>query len=55
MSFALIAAALSAAAPLLALGSERWPGLAPCALCLWQRWPYWAAAAVALLAVALPP
>jgi disulfide bond formation protein DsbB len=54
MPFALVAALLSAAAPLLAMASERWPGLAPCALCLWQRWPYWAAAAIALAAVALP-
>lgn len=37
------------------MGFERWPGLAPCALCLWQRWPYWVAAAIALLAAALPP
>jgi disulfide bond formation protein DsbB len=54
MPFPLIAAILAAAAPLLAMGSERWPGLAPCALCLWQRWPYWVAAAIALLALALP-
>ncbi len=54
MGSALLLAALSAAAPLLAMGSERWPGLAPCALCLWQRWPYWVAAAVALLALLLP-
>jgi disulfide bond formation protein DsbB len=53
--FPLAAALLAAAAPLLAMGSERWPGLAPCALCLWQRWPYWVAAAVALAALALPP
>jgi disulfide bond formation protein DsbB len=54
MSFALLAAVLAAAAPLLAMASERWLELAPCALCLWQRWPYWVAAAIALLAVALP-
>jgi disulfide bond formation protein DsbB len=54
MAFALLAAFLAAAAPLIALGSETWPGLAPCALCLWQRWPYWAAAGIALLAAALP-
>lgn len=45
-------AALSAAAPLAALASERWLGFAPCALCLWQRWPYWAALALAGLAAA---
>ena len=54
MPFALLSAILAAAAPLIAMGTERWPGLAPCALCLWQRWPYWAAAAVALVAAALP-
>jgi disulfide bond formation protein DsbB len=54
MPFPLLAAILAAAAPLLAMGSERWPGLAPCALCLWQRWPYWVAAAIALVALALP-
>lgn len=46
---------LAAAAPLVAMGSERWPGLAPCALCLWQRWPYWVAAVLAVLAALLPP
>ncbi len=52
--FPLVAALLAAAAPLLAMGSERWPGLTPCALCLWQRWPYWVAAGIALVALALP-
>lgn len=54
MPFPLLAALLAAAAPLVAMGSERWPGLAPCALCLWQRWPYWVAAAAALAGLALP-
>jgi disulfide bond formation protein DsbB len=54
MPFALTVAFLAAAAPLIAMGSERWPGLAPCALCLWQRWPYWVAAAIALVAAVLP-
>jgi disulfide bond formation protein DsbB len=54
MAFALLSGLLAAAAPLIAMGTERWPGLAPCALCLWQRWPYWVAAAVALVAAALP-
>jgi disulfide bond formation protein DsbB len=48
------AALLAAAAPLLAMVGERWGGLAPCALCLWQRWPYWVAAAIALAAALLP-
>lgn len=47
-------AALSAAAPTFAILSERLFGLAPCALCLWQRWPYWVAAFIALAAMALP-
>jgi disulfide bond formation protein DsbB len=51
---AIAIALLSAAAPLLALGTERWPGLAPCALCLWQRWPYWVAAGLALAFALLP-
>lgn len=54
MPFALLVAILAAAAPLLAMASEHWPGLAPCALCLWQRWPYWVAAGLALLAALLP-
>lgn len=54
MMSSLMVAGLAAAAPLIAMGSERWPGLAPCALCLWQRWPYWVAAALAVGAVFLP-
>ncbi len=54
MPAALLAALLAAAAPLTAMGSERVLGLAPCALCLWQRWPYWAAAAIALATALLP-
>ncbi len=50
----LLIAALAAAAPLFALATERWGGLNPCLLCLWQRWPYWAAAGLALGALALP-
>ncbi len=54
MMSSLMVAGLAAAAPLIALGTERWPGLAPCALCLWQRWPYWVAAALAVAAAFLP-
>ena len=54
MPFALLIALLAIAAPLLAMGSEVWPGLAPCALCLWQRWPYWVAAGLAVLGLVLP-
>lgn len=50
MSGALLVALLAAAAPLFARGSETWFDLVPCELCLWQRWPYWAAAALALAA-----
>ncbi|MCA3305391.1 MAG: disulfide bond formation protein B [Roseomonas sp.] len=54
MKRALIILALAAAAPLLAQASETWLGLAPCELCLWQRWPYWVAAGFAALALVLP-
>ena len=54
MFAAIAVAALALAAPLFAMGSEEWWGLAPCALCLWQRWPYWAAAALAAAAGLAP-
>jgi disulfide bond formation protein DsbB len=54
MGSAAIILLLSAAAPLFALGSETWWGLPPCALCLWQRWPYGAGAGLAALGLALP-
>lgn len=54
MGPALLIAVLAAAAPLFALGSETWWGLAPCELCLWQRWPYWVAAGLAALGTVLP-
>ena len=44
----------SAAALGAALASERWLGLVPCALCLWERWPYRVAIALGLLTLALP-
>src|SRR4051812_2872118 len=50
----LILAALSAAAPLFARASEDIWGIAPCELCLWQRAPYWVAAALALAAALWP-
>ncbi|RAI58631.1 disulfide bond formation protein B [Roseicella frigidaeris] len=50
----LLLALLAAAAPLFARASEGIWGIAPCELCLWQRWPYWAAAALALAAALLP-
>jgi disulfide bond formation protein DsbB len=38
----------------LALASERWGGLVPCALCLLERWPYRVAIVAGLLAALLP-
>jgi disulfide bond formation protein DsbB len=54
MATALLLALFAAAAPAFARLSEDLWGLAPCALCLWQRWPYWAAAGFALAGAALP-
>lgn len=51
---ALVATLLSAAALGTALASEAWLGLVPCALCLWERWPYRVAIALGLLALLLP-
>lgn len=39
----------------LALASERWGGLVPCALCLWERWPYRVAIVLGLVATVTPP
>lgn len=39
----------------LALASEHWGGLVPCALCLLERWPYRVAIALSLLAIVAPP
>ena len=44
---------VSLAALAVALGSERYGGLVPCALCLLERWPYRIAAVVALVVLAL--
>jgi disulfide bond formation protein DsbB len=51
---ALISALAAAFALGLALASERWEGLVPCALCLLERWPYRVAIALALLATVVP-
>lgn len=45
---------LALAAPIFARLSEGWFNLAPCELCLWQRAPYWLAAALALAGAVLP-
>lgn len=50
----LLIALLAALAPVIAMASERVLGFAPCALCLWQRWPYWVAVGLALLAAIWP-
>jgi len=49
----LLAGAGSAAILLGALGFQYLGGLAPCPLCLWQRWPHALAAGLALLGVTL--
>ncbi|MDE2517507.1 MAG: disulfide bond formation protein B [Rhodospirillales bacterium] len=38
----------------IALGSERWGGLVPCALCLLERWPYRILIALSVVALMLP-
>jgi disulfide bond formation protein DsbB len=35
-----------------AYGSQYWGGLYPCEMCYWQRWPHFAAIALALLSFA---
>ena len=46
----LLIAAISAAAVGIAVASEKWGGLQPCVLCIWQRWAHGAVIALALLA-----
>jgi disulfide bond formation protein DsbB len=50
----LLAGAGSAALLLGAFAFQYLGGLAPCPLCLWQRWPHAAAIIIAVLALALP-
>lgn len=50
----LIAAGGSAALLLAAFGSQYLGGLAPCKLCLWQRWPHGAAVVIGVLAFFVP-
>ena len=45
---------VAGAALLAANGAERVLGLVPCALCLVERWPYWAALPFAAAAALLP-
>lgn len=53
-AIALLSALAAAFALGLALASEHWGGLVPCALCLLERWPYRVAIALALLALVAP-
>jgi disulfide bond formation protein DsbB len=50
----LLAAGGSAALLLGAFAFQNIGGLAPCELCLWQRWPHAAAVLIGLAALALP-
>lgn len=50
-----VAAAGSAALLLGALAFQHLGGLAPCKLCLWQRWPHGAAIILGLLALVVGP
>lgn len=55
LKFALLVCALASLAALgVALGSERYGGLVPCALCLVERWPYRIAAILASAGLFLP-
>lgn len=49
-----VAGAGSAAMLLAAFGFQYLGGLAPCTMCLWQRWPHAVAVALAALGLALP-
>ena len=50
----LIAAVAAAIVLGIAIASERWGGLVPCALCLVERWPYRIAIVLGLAAALLP-
>jgi disulfide bond formation protein DsbB len=53
-SIVLLSALAAGLALGLALASEYWGGLVPCALCLLERWPYRVAIVLALLAAVVP-
>lgn len=50
----LLAALAAGVALAVALGSQQWGGLVPCALCLLERWPYRVAIVLGLAASVLP-
>jgi disulfide bond formation protein DsbB len=54
-TLALLCALTAGAALAAALGAEHWDGLAPCALCLVERWPYRVAIVLGLVAMVVPP
>jgi disulfide bond formation protein DsbB len=54
-SVALLSALATGIALGIALSSEKFEGLVPCALCLLERWPYRVAIAISLLAFVAPP
>ena len=50
----IVAAGGSAALLLAAFAFQHLGGMAPCKLCLWQRWPHAAAIAIGIIALAVP-
>lgn len=54
-TLALLCAVVAGAALATALGSEHWEGLAPCPLCLLERWPYRVVIVLGLVAMVVPP
>ena len=53
--FGLTAAVVAALVLGIAMASEQWGGLVPCALCLVERWPYRIAIVLGIAAAVLPP
>ena len=53
-TIALVCAIAAGAALGVAWVAQQWDGLAPCALCLWERWPYREIVVLSLFAFVLP-
>jgi len=53
-TIALTSALAAGSALVIAWVSQSWIGLAPCALCLWERWPYRVIVVLSLFAAVLP-